>query len=323
MNNKIKNVTIIVLASLLIIALISIFVLFKNYKDNSQILELNGKIVVVGNDYAIIEAEGEDYLIKNIKGKYKEEDIIKVKYTKDFLDENDSPKTLKIIDEELVKSNIYFDDSASEADNINNNTSNKSENPSINNSFKPNSQVNGNQPKPNNQVNDNSKPNSTSSTNEDADTAILSYFNELETDLKSQTITSSLKTGFINVIDFLFYNGQIKGYTFKDLSSSAKLKVLSIALYFDSKIDEYFPGYKESIINTSNKIYTNIKERIVKTYLDITSSICLENAEFCAAAKEEFAELKTNFGLTWSLIKDIASDGINNLKSWYEIWSGK
>ena len=122
------------------------------------------------------------------------------------------------------------------------------------------------------------------------------------------------------MVDFLFYNGTIKGHTFNDLTSSAKLKVLSMALYFDSKIDKYFPGYKESISNTASKIYTNVKERIVKAYLTITTSICNANSELCNEAKSNFQELKNNFGLTWELLKDIAGDGLANLKNWYEIW---
>lgn len=309
MSNKIKNIIIIILISLLVSASIFIFILLKNQKEDLQTLELSGKIVVIGDDYAIIEVEEEDYLIKNIKGKYKEEDIIKVTYTKDSLNENDNPKSLKIIDEELIKSSINSNNSANDTNSIHNdNVSNKNENNLTNTD---------------NQANNSSNLNFPTSASEDADTTILNYFNELETNFKSSTITSTLKSSFINVIDFLFYNGQIKGYTFSELSNSAKLKVLSLALYFDSKIDEYFPGYKESIINNSSRIYTNIKARIVKTYLDITTNICAENTEFCTSAKAEFANLKTNFDITWSLIKDIANDGLNNLKNWYEIWSGK
>ena len=131
---------------------------------------------------------------------------------------------------------------------------------------------------------------------------------------------STLKSGFVTIVDFLFYNGTIRGYTFSDLTNTAKLKVLSLAMYFDTKIEQYFPGYKESISNTVNKIYTNVKTKIVEAYLNITAKVCTSNPELCAQAKEGFSELKNNFGLTWDLIKDIAGDGLANLKNWYEIW---
>ena len=137
------------------------------------------------------------------------------------------------------------------------------------------------------------------------------------------SLGESAKEYFVTIIDFIFYKGTIKGYTFNELSNSVKLKVLSSALYFDSKIDKYFPGYKESISSTTKKIYTNVKAGIISTYLEITTTICNSNDELCASAKIGFQSLKKNFGLTFDLIKEIAGDGINNLKNWYEIWSGK
>ena len=42
------------------------------------------------------------------------------------------------------------------------------------------------------------------------------------------------------VIDFLFYKGEISGYTFESLSASTKLKVLKLALSIDQKVEKYF-----------------------------------------------------------------------------------
>ena len=83
------------------------------------------------------------------------------------------------------------------------------------------------------------------------------------------------------------------------------------------------PIYKESISSTTKNIYTNIKGNIISVYLDITTTICNSNNELCASAKDGFQSLKKNFGLTFDLIKEIAGDGVSNLKNWYEIWSGK
>ena len=94
-------------------------------------------------------------------------------------------------------------------------------------------------------------------------------------------------------------------------------------MYFDSKIDKYFPGYKESISSTASKAYTSVKSNIVKAYLNLTTKICSENEELCESAKNDFNVMKKSFGLTWSLIKDIAGDASDSIKSWYEIYSGK
>ena len=136
-------------------------------------------------------------------------------------------------------------------------------------------------------------------------------------------ITDTLKSGFITIVDFLFYDGKIAGHTFSELTTSAKLEVLKAALWVDDKIDSVFPGYKETISNGANKVYTSVKGMIVSTYLDITTSICSSHSDLCESAKRDFQSLKQSFGFTWDMIKDLASSGLDKLKNWYEIWSGK
>jgi hypothetical protein len=136
-------------------------------------------------------------------------------------------------------------------------------------------------------------------------------------------IGDNIKEEFIKVIDFIFYEGEIKGYKFKDLSGSAKLKVLSMALYFDNRIEVYFPGYKESVSSKTKRAYKNCKVMIIASYLNLTTKICSNNEDLCKSAKDNFNELKIIFDLTWDLINDLANDGLNNVRDWYEIWNGK
>ena len=42
-------------------------------------------------------------------------------------------------------------------------------------------------------------------------------------------VKDKAKEYFITIVDFIFYDGKIKGHTFNDLSSTAKLKIISIA----------------------------------------------------------------------------------------------
>ena len=72
----------------------------------------------------------------------------------------------------------------------------------------------------------------------------------------------TLKNTFITLTDFIFYGGQIKGKTFNELTTTAKQKVISIYETIDSKIEEKFPGYKETIKETTTKTYTNLKEQL-------------------------------------------------------------
>ena len=345
MQAKYKNVLIAILGILFMVSLMAIYFLVK--KDNEEVKTIQGVVIIADKEYVMLEVSGEDYLIKNIKGNYNVGDEVKFTYKERDLNTKEEPKSIKISDEELIKvkeeekeednnSNGNLDNS----NNTSNNTTGSGENtPSTNqnNNTGANTGVSNNTSTSNNNSNtsasgnssaNNSNPSSgsniTSGVNSgSADTEVVNYFNSYKTSIDSSnptSIGSTLKSGFVTVVDFLFYNGTIKGYRFNDLTSTAKLKVLAMALYFDNKIEKYFPGYKETISNTASKIYTNVKSKVVNAYLNITTSICSSNAELCGDAKEGFGKLKKNFGLTWDLIKDIAGDGLANLKSWYEIW---
>lgn len=310
-----KNIIIAILFILFISACITIFYLLNN-KQIEVSKEITGTVIIADKEYLIIESDNENYLISNIKGSYEVGDKVKFSYLESELNSTKSPKEIKINDEELVEK--CTNDNNEEIDNKNDENIEKENN--INN--KDNNATNSNQNNTTNSNNSNQNTN-TNEKVESADTAVLNYVNDLQTEMDKPSLGETAKKGFITVVDFLFYNGTIKGYRFNELTNSAKLKVLSVALYFDSKIDKYFPGYKESISNTSKKIYTNVKESIVSAYLNITTAICSTNSELCNSAKDGFQSLKKNFGLTFDLIKEIAGDGISNLKNWYEIWSGK
>ena len=159
--------------------------------------------------------------------------------------------------------------------------------------------------------------------NRNADTELITYMNETESYFNDANLKEEAKIRFISIVDFLFYNGTIKGYTLNDLSSKAKLQVLKIALSIDSKIEEYYPGYKETINSTTGKIYTGVKNKIIESYLSTTTKICNYDKTLCENAKKDFQDIKTAFSITWNVIKDLISSGADHLKEWYEIYSGK
>jgi len=322
-----KNILIGILLVLFICACVVIFYLLHN-RNIGVVKEITGKVIIADKTYLMIETE-DNYLISNIKGTYEVGDIVKFSYLESEVNNNINPKQIKINDEELIEKKPSENIKNEEINNSEEKKNDELENNSQINSNSTNNQ-NSNTNSSNNVTNQNTtKPNNSNlnsnntSNNENADTAVMNYMTNLQSDMDKSSLGESAKKGFITVVDFLFYNGTIKGYTFNELSNSVKLKVLSLSLYFDNKIEKYFPGYKESISNTTKKVYTNVKNMIVSSYLNITTSICENNSDICDQAKKDFQSLKTNFGLTFDLIKDIASDGINNLKNWYEIWSGK
>ena len=151
-----------------------------------------------------------------------------------------------------------------------------------------------------------------------ADENVLAYFNnEVNTaDTKSK---GTLKNAFIKVVDFIFYDKDINGYYFKDLTASAKLKVISLALKLDAIIDKHFPGYKDELSSSYNKA----KDNLITLYLNLTSEFCKNNDSICESAKNDFSLLKESLNLSWDVIKNLAKSGTNKLKEWYEIFSGK
>ena len=156
--------------------------------------------------------------------------------------------------------------------------------------------------------------------------SVIQYFDNMNNEINESNFEkckTKFKDYFITGVDFIFYDKEIKGYTFSELSDNTKIKVIALALKIDSKIEEYIPGYKKSISSNGNKIYTDVKDRLVSSYLDLSVKICSNNEEGCNKAKDIFSDIKDNCKIGWSFIKKLASDGGNKLKDWYEIYSGK
>lgn len=143
---------------------------------------------------------------------------------------------------------------------------------------------------------------------------IDAYFERLSTSNDQNVI----KKGFVKIVDFLFYDQPIKGKTFSELKDSAKLKIIKAALYLDSKIDKYFPGYKEKITTTTKNIYTKVKSKAVELYYKVTTRICSNNEKLCISARENFQKIKSALSITWEYLKDLGGDGLDELKKWYE-----
>ncbi len=204
---------------------------------------------------------------------------------------NNNNKNLE--NNELIDTNTNLDD------NINDN--NTSNNDNINN---PNTSSNNN-------IEDN---------NNITEDDVVNYVTLLEKEVESESNLEKFKTkfkdGFITIIDFIFYDTEIKGYKFSDLTNSAKIKIIDSALKIDNKIEEYIPNYKESFSSTYNKA----KDKLVMLYLDTTISVCSNNKNECDKAKEMFASLKDKISIGFGYIKEIAINGKNKIKDYYEIF---
>lgn len=144
-------------------------------------------------------------------------------------------------------------------------------------------------------------------------------YNLIDTYKSDISFGDKAKNYFITIVDFIFYNKPINGVYFEDLTASAKLKVIGIALKVDGIIEKYYPQYKEGL----SESYKNAKSKLIELYLEYTTEYCDNNDEVCDQAKEDFQSLKKSLNITWDIIKELTNSGISKLKKWYEIYSGK
>lgn len=284
---KIENskLLLILITFLLIIASIGLLFytnLTKNLKET-----ITATVKYKTDNYIIVEDTNNKEYKLNTKENINEEDILSI--TIDNIDNNSSPITADIKNIEVISKKITLtveDDKHEE-------------------------------------VTNNSTTNKTSSSTNHTEADIISYITTLNNDLDKNTddkTESSLKEGFITVADFLFYDGKIYNKTFDELSTEAKLKVISLIISIDSKIEKKFPDYKEEISIKGKKIYTDVKTKSLELYLDKTVEICTNKQDLCQSAKDGLNDLKSSFSLTWENIKIIAKDNLSKLKSWYEVW---
>ena len=86
-------------------------------------------------------------------------------------------------------------------------------------------------------------------TEEITDEQVIEYINKVGDEINNCTdgITESAKRGFIKVVDFLFYGGEIGGRTFESLKDETKTKVLEIYDSISTYLDEKLPIWKESL----------------------------------------------------------------------------
>ena len=139
----------------------------------------------------------------------------------------------------------------------------------------------------------------------------------------------TLKNTFITLTNFIFYDGKIKGKSFKDLTTSAKQKVISIYETIDSKIEAKFPGYKETVKESSTKTYTDLKEELSNIKENLLTSyredIGEENyEEQNKLLDESINTMKESFSPVIDTIVDKSKEIYETTKekadTWYKNW---
>ncbi len=149
----------------------------------------------------------------------------------------------------------------------------------------------------------------------------------LEND-KTKEVQKEAKGIFISVVDFIFYDGEIKGVTFKELSEEGKKKVLQIAASIDQKIESSFPNYKENISKKAGSALAKAGELIKKGANNINDfaeqNLGEENYQAIIDAKDELASYtKSALDLVEDLAGSLLNKGVDALQNWYQNFKNK
>lgn len=299
---RVKKRNIVVIVMVFFVILGSLSTMFYINLNDSEVLEVEATVKLVGNNYIIVEdGSGEEYSLETSE-EYNIGD--RVDFVIKDVDLDSKPKVGTVLKIDTISKNINF----SISDVNEGNGSDIGVSDSEISAGSKEEIVNGDE-----------------NTYVASDDEIIDYFSNLNSKFvnynsEDKSVGDSLKSGFVTMVDFIFYDGQIKGRTFDELSNAAKIKVLQLAFSIDEKIEKYFPGYKEEISTASKEIYTSVKTEAVKLYLDVTTSICTNDPDLCEAAKDGLSDLKESFSLTWDFIVEAAGEGFSKLKAWYEVW---
>ena len=167
----------------------------------------------------------------------------------------------------------------------------------------------------------------------ETDEEFVTYINNIEQEVTTITekeeVTAEdqkvLENTFITLTDFIFYDGEINGVTFDELTDSAKEKVLDLYDKIDTKIESVFPNYKENIASTSKDVYANIKKEITELkdkikdkYIDEHGQENYDNLENTYNESKE--TLKDSAKSTYETLKDVSTEFYENTKNKAENW---
>lgn len=163
----------------------------------------------------------------------------------------------------------------------------------------------------------------------DRDKEVLNYFNDVKNNIDTEEIKENAIKKFIIMTDFIFYDGEIKGVKFKELKEETKNSVLEIYYAIDTKIENKFPNYKDTLeekyestkeyLNqkyneisekTDNALKENMSEETYKNFKESASEIIESDKELIDKTKEATKE-------TYDKTKTKVKDWYQNLKNSY------
>ena len=164
----------------------------------------------------------------------------------------------------------------------------------------------------------------------DNDEIAIETFNNLNYEIDSllnsekiEDVKETAKGTFVTIVDFIFYDSEINGVTFDELTDSGKQKVLEIANKIDTKIENKFPNYKETISDKTKKAFNKASELIKKGANNLNDfskeKLGEDNYNAIIDAKDEFIDYTKQ---AIEIIGDVGSNAFESgkeyIKNWYE-----
>lgn len=152
--------------------------------------------------------------------------------------------------------------------------------------------------------------------------------NNIEKSTQDENFKDKASSTFISIVDFLFYDGTIKGISFDELTEKGKEKVLEIASKIDVKLEEKCPGYKEKISNSTSKAYQKASEIIKKGAKNINdfakSALGDENYQAIIDAKDELVKYsKESLNYVTGAGSKVFNNTKEKLNEWYQNFKNK
>ena len=150
----------------------------------------------------------------------------------------------------------------------------------------------------------------------------------IEKSTRDENFKDKASSTFISIVDFLFYDGTIKGISFDELTEKGKEKVLEISSKIDVKLEEKCPGYKETISNSTSKAYQKASEIIKNGAKNINdfakNALGDENYQAIIDAKDELVKYsKESLNYVTGAGSKVFNNTKEKLNEWYQNFKNK
>lgn len=182
-------------------------------------------------------------------------------------------------------------------------------------------------------LNDNENKNTIKNDNyNEKDNIVIDELNNTLKNIEESTQDENFKdkasSTFISIVDFLFYDGTIKGISFDELTEKGKEKVLEISSKIDVKLEEKCPGYKEKISNSTSKAYQKASKIIKKGAKNVNdfakNALGDDNYQAIIDAKDELVKYsKESLNYVTGAGSKVFNNTKEKLNEWYQNFKNK